>query len=83
MSRFARAHCPCQVRRPVLENDVIFESVTANRTHYEAAADALSSADRGWLSRLITRRVPLSDWPTALDRDPEDVKVILEFESAV
>jgi threonine dehydrogenase-like Zn-dependent dehydrogenase len=69
-------------RRLVLENDVVFGSVNANRTHYEAAANGLVRADRGWLSRLITRRVPLSEWPTALDRKPEDVKVVLEFESA-
>ncbi len=43
----------------VLENDVVFGSVNANRRHYEAAAAALAAADRAWLERLITRRVPL------------------------
>ncbi|MDH8168631.1 hypothetical protein QIG48_27465, partial [Klebsiella pneumoniae] len=32
----------------VLENDVIFGSVNANRRHYEAAAHALSRANPLW-----------------------------------
>ena len=45
-------------RRIVLENDVVFGSVNANRTHYDAAARALDAADPGWLARLVTHRVP-------------------------
>jgi threonine dehydrogenase-like Zn-dependent dehydrogenase len=66
-------------RRMVLENDVIFGSVNANRSHYVAAAEALAHADRAWLSRLITRRMPLNDWAQAFEPHPQDVKVILEF----
>jgi threonine dehydrogenase-like Zn-dependent dehydrogenase len=66
-------------RRMVLENDVIFGSVNANRAHYEAGAAALARADRSWLSRLITRRVPLHDWREAFIRRRDDVKVVLEF----
>lgn len=66
-------------RRIVLENDVIFGSVNANRAHYEAGADALQRADPAWLSRLISRRVPLAHWREALTRRPDDVKVVLEF----
>jgi glucose 1-dehydrogenase len=68
--------------RMVLENDAIFGSVNANRRHYALAADALAKADRGWLDRLITRRVPLESFHDALDRRPDDVKVIIEFPSA-
>ena len=46
-------------RSMVLGNGVVFGSVNANRRHYEAAAEALAKADRDWLGRLITRRVPL------------------------
>jgi glucose 1-dehydrogenase len=46
-------------REIVLQNDVIFGSVNANRAHYEQAARALAAADTDWLGRLITRRVPL------------------------
>jgi glucose 1-dehydrogenase len=63
----------------VLENDVVFGSVNANRRHYRSAADALAKADKAWLSRLITRRVPLSRWQDAFSPQAGDVKVILDF----
>jgi len=43
----------------VRDNDVVFGTVNANRWHYKMAADALARADKAWLGRLITRRVPL------------------------
>ena len=49
-------------RTLVLENQVQFGTVNANRAHYELAADALARADPAWLGRLITRRVPLERW---------------------
>jgi glucose 1-dehydrogenase len=64
-------------RTAVLENDVVFGTVNANRRHYEAAARDLLQADRSWLRRLITRRVPLDDFRDAFDRGPDDVKVVL------
>jgi threonine dehydrogenase-like Zn-dependent dehydrogenase len=69
-------------RRLVLSNDVVFGSVNANRRHYEAGAAALAKADSAWLARLITRHVPLSSWRDAYVRQPTDVKVVLEFDSA-
>ncbi len=36
-------------RTLVLDNDVVFGTVNANRRHYEMAADALARADRRWL----------------------------------
>jgi glucose 1-dehydrogenase len=66
-------------RTMVLENEVVFGSVNANRRHYEAAARALAQADHGWLSRLITRRVPLDRWSEALHRQPNDVKPVLDL----
>lgn len=65
-------------RSLVLENDVIFGSVNANRRHYEAAAKALVRADHDWLQRLITRRVPLDRWAEALTRGPDDVKAVID-----
>jgi threonine dehydrogenase-like Zn-dependent dehydrogenase len=64
----------------VLENDVVFGSVNANAGHYHAAVEALTRADRGWLARLVTRRVPLSDWPSALERHDHDVKVAIDLD---
>jgi threonine dehydrogenase-like Zn-dependent dehydrogenase len=66
-------------RSMVLENDVVFGSVNANRSHYEAGAAALASADRDWLERLITRRVPLAEWDRALDKEPNDIKTVIDL----
>jgi glucose 1-dehydrogenase len=63
----------------VLENDVVFGSVNANLGHYALAAEALARADRSWLERLITRRVPLEDFEQALERRADDVKVVLDL----
>ena len=65
-------------RSMVLENVAVVGSVNANRRHYEAAADALASADRSWLEGLVTRRVPLEQWREALTRGTDDVKVVIE-----
>ena len=65
-------------RSMVLENQTVVGSVNANRRHYEAAAAALAAADRTWLDGLVTRRVPLERWADALDRRPDDVKVVIE-----
>jgi hypothetical protein len=63
----------------VLSNAVAFGTVNANRAHYAAAAEALAKADRQWLSRLITRRVPLAKWRDAFAHRPNDIKVVLQF----
>jgi threonine dehydrogenase-like Zn-dependent dehydrogenase len=66
-------------RSMVLENDVVFGTVNANRRHYRAAAEALAKADKEWLSRLITRRMPLARWQEAFEQQPDDIKVVLDF----
>ncbi|UBU15059.1 glucose 1-dehydrogenase [Nonomuraea gerenzanensis] len=63
----------------VLENDVIFGTVNANLRHYRDAAAALAGADRGWLERLITRRVPLSRALEAFEAAQDDVKVVIDL----
>jgi glucose 1-dehydrogenase len=68
-------------RTMVLNNETVFGTVNANRKHYEMAADALARAERKWLERLITRRVPIARWEEALENRPGDVKVIIEFNS--
>ena len=68
-------------RTMVLENEAVVGSVNANRRHYELGAEALAAADRGWLERLVTRRVPLDSWAGALQRQPDDVKVVIEVNS--
>ncbi len=63
----------------VLENDVVFGSVNANRRHFEQAVRSLGEADPDWLRRLITRVVPLERWPEALEKGDDDIKVVVEF----
>jgi threonine dehydrogenase-like Zn-dependent dehydrogenase len=65
----------------VLGNRVIVGSVNANRSHYDDAIAALLKADREWLQSLITRRVPLAEWSSALDHDHDDVKTVILFSS--
>jgi threonine dehydrogenase-like Zn-dependent dehydrogenase len=67
-------------RTMVLDNDVVFGSVNANRGHYQMAADALARADQKWLSRLITRRVPLERWSEALQHEQGEIKAVIDFE---
>ena len=66
-------------RTMVLDNDCVFGTVNANRRHYEMAAQALARADKSWLARLITRRVPLDRWSEALEHRKGDIKVIVDF----
>lgn len=66
-------------RNLVLQNQVVFGSVNANRRHYKAAANALAKADKQWLARLINRRVPLSRWREAFEDRKGDIKVVLDF----
>jgi hypothetical protein len=53
--------------------------VNANRRHYELAAEALLAADRAWLERLITRRLPLEDAVGALAGGGDDIKVVIDL----
>jgi threonine dehydrogenase-like Zn-dependent dehydrogenase len=65
----------------VLDNDVVVGSVNANRRHYDLAVTALAHADRSWLARLVTRRVPMAEWPSALARGSDDVKVVVDLQA--
>jgi glucose 1-dehydrogenase len=66
-------------RTMVLNNNVIFGTVNANRRHYQMAADALARADGNWLDRLITRRVSLARWAEALEHRNGNIKVVIDF----
>ena len=63
----------------VLENDVVFGSVNANRRHFEQAVQSLRDADQDWLRRIVTRSVPLDRWQDALEKGGDDIKVVVEF----
>ena len=63
----------------VLANNVVIGSVNANRRHFYRAAEALAAADRAWLGKLISRRVPPQNIAEALKRGPDDIKVVVDF----
>jgi threonine dehydrogenase-like Zn-dependent dehydrogenase len=66
----------------VLKNNVVVGSVNANRRHWYKAAQVLARADRSWLARLVTRREPPEEFKRALQRQPEDIKVVIQFGQA-
>ena len=63
----------------VLKNVAIVGSVNANKRHWYKAGQNLAASDPAWLSRLITRRERPEDFQQALERQPDDVKVIIQF----
>jgi threonine dehydrogenase-like Zn-dependent dehydrogenase len=63
----------------VLGNNVIVGSVNANKRHWYKAGEALARADRSWLARLITRRERPEDFERALQRQADDIKVVVQF----
>lgn len=69
----------CLNRKLVLENGLCFGTVNANRHHYDLAQKSLLEADQTWLQKLISRRVPVSQWREVLQRNADDIKVVLEF----
>ena len=66
-------------RNAVLRNLVLFGTVNAGRRHWEQAVDALATADPAWLQGMITRRVSLTRWSEALERQPDDIKVVVDL----
>ena len=63
----------------VLKNNVIFGSVNANKRHWYRAGENLKQADRNWLRRLITRCEKPENFQQALERQPDDIKVVIQF----
>jgi threonine dehydrogenase-like Zn-dependent dehydrogenase len=66
----------------VLKNNVVIGSVNANKRHWYKAGLVLAQADRAWLGRLVTRREPPEAFHRALERQPDDIKVVIQFAEA-
>jgi len=66
----------------VLRNNVVVGSVNANRRQWYKAGEALARADRKWLEGLVTRREKPENFQQALDRNPDDIKVVVQFAEA-
>ncbi len=63
----------------VLKNNVVVGSVNANKRHWYKASERLARLDRKWLSRLITRYEKPENFKQALERQPDDIKVVIQF----
>jgi len=66
----------------VLQNNVIVGSVNANRRHWYKAGRALADADATWLARLLSRREQPEAFMNAVRRQPDDIKVVIQFADA-
>jgi threonine dehydrogenase-like Zn-dependent dehydrogenase len=66
----------------VLRNKVVVGSVNANKRQWYKAGLALARADRSWLSRLVTRCERPENFTSALQRKPDDIKVVVQFSEA-
>ena len=66
----------------VLRNNVVVGSVNANKRHWYKAGQVLTRADRTWLAALVTRRERPENFPLALQRKADDVKVVIQFAEA-
>jgi hypothetical protein len=62
-----------------LKDNVIVGSVNANKRHWYKAGNLLARADRTWLAGLITRREKPENFLQALERKPDDIKVVIQF----
>jgi hypothetical protein len=61
---------------------VVVGSVNANKRHWYKAGQVLQRADRSWLERLLTRRERPEEFSRALERTPDDIKVVVQFAEA-
>jgi threonine dehydrogenase-like Zn-dependent dehydrogenase len=76
------AACADIAASAVLKNNVIVGSVNANKRHWYRAGEMLARADRKWLSGVITRREKPENFVQALQRRPDDIKVVVQFAEA-
>jgi len=65
----------------VIQNKLVMGTINSNRSHFEAAHQALREVDRRWLEGLLTDRVPLTAWRSAFESSPERIKAVIEFKA--
>ena len=72
----------CLSMQMVLGNKTVFGTVSSNRSHFERAIQLLGEIEQrwpGWLGRLITRRLNLSNFKDALHPTPDGIKTVIEI----
>jgi len=77
--RLVKVRMDTMTRALVLGNKVAFGTVSAARRHYDQAAEALARANPKWLTQLITLRLAPEDWPNALEKREEDIKIVVDM----
>ena len=63
----------------VLKNNIIVGSVNANKRHWYKASQYLARANPDVLKGLISRREEPQNFQQALQRQPDDIKVVVQF----
>jgi glucose 1-dehydrogenase len=63
----------------VLRNEVIVGSVNVNKRQWYRAGQTLAKADKKWLAKLITRIEKPENFMNALERKPDDIKVVIHL----
>ena len=68
----------------VLGNRLVFGSVNANLVDFRSGVGHLQQIDVKWpgaLETMMTRRTSLGEFRSAFERQPDDIKVVIEMES--
>ena len=70
--------------RMVLGNRLVFGSVNASLADFRSGAEHLQEINQQWpgtLERMLTRSASLGEFPAAFDRQPDDIKVLIEMDA--
>ncbi len=66
----------------VLGNRLIFGSVNANLVDYRSGVEHMQQMHREWpmvMEKIITRRIPFTEFQPAYERQSKDIKVVIEM----
>ncbi|MHB8841621.1 MAG: glucose 1-dehydrogenase [Candidatus Aquicultor sp.] len=70
----------CIEEKMVMGNRVAFGSVSSNRDHFQSAIEHMAVINHRWpgiYDEMVTRRVPITEFKTALNKTPEDIKPVV------
>ncbi len=70
--------------RMVLGNRLVFGSVNASLVDFQSGSEHLQQINQQWpgtLERMLTRRTSIAEFPAAFDRQPGDIKVVIEMDT--
>ncbi len=70
----------CIEEKMVIGNRVAFGSASSNRDHFQSAIEHMTVINHRWpgvYDEMVTRRVPINEFKTALNKTPEDIKPVV------